>query len=75
MKYTTILKDVNGVTFVVDTAELYTQLVADDFRLLGMELKTILRLRTEYLKRGGQEPITEASVAAIFSPGATEVKT
>jgi hypothetical protein len=62
----TIIKDEDGVPRRIPTMSLFSQLLADDFRLFGMDIHTIAALRMEYLKRGGQLPPSADSVRATF---------
>lgn len=62
-----ILIDDTGTPRNIPEANLYQHLAGQDFILYGMSLPTILRLRAEYLKLGGCEPITDESIREIFS--------
>jgi hypothetical protein len=69
-----IFVDDIGVSRSIPEANLYHGLYSQDFKIYGMSWTVILRLRTEYLKLGGKEPITEESIQEIFSKKATSDK-
>jgi hypothetical protein len=59
--------DVDGVPRYFDAVSFYTQLAQQDFKLFGMTVPVILKLREEYQKLAGPEPMTEESVEAVFA--------
>ncbi len=61
------LIDSSGETRFFRPEDLYEQLAKGGFKLLGMDIRTVLQLRAEYQKLAGPEPITEHSVRETFS--------
>lgn len=60
------LKDIHGCNVTVDVAEIMELITEQHFRLFGMDLHTIIELRSMYFIRGGNEPITVDSVRAVM---------
>lgn len=67
-----ILTDDTGTPRIIPEANLYQHLCQKDFLLFGMSLPIIMRLRTEYFKLGGCEPITDESIREIFQRAAAQ---
>lgn len=62
-----MLRDANGKWVCIKEEDFMEALVTNHFTILGMTLGTLCELRNEYLKRGGNEIITEKSIKEVFS--------
>ena len=66
MDNTIFIKDVNGKAFLVSQAD-FTEAVMDQHVVLfGLDFKTILEFRKQYLLKRGPMPITAESVQQVF---------
>lgn len=66
------LRDYFGTLRSIPEQNLYQYFATSGFTLYGMNLKSILQLRTEYLTRGGKLPITPESTKALIRQTATQ---
>ena len=63
-----LFTDVNGNIVTVNRAEVHKVVFSDasSFTVFGMDMRSIGAMRQEYLRRGGKERITPATVAKTF---------
>lgn len=67
MKDTVQLIDADGVARTFRCDDITEQLIRGNFTIYGMNVRTILQLRTEYQKLAGPDPMTEQTVRETFS--------
>jgi len=61
------IKDANGNYVVIKDNDLMVALMEHDFKLLGMSVEVISRLRQDYMEKAGMMPMTIENVDAFFS--------
>ena len=66
-----ILKDEIGVTRSIPVSNVMQYLIAGGVTIYGLTAADILQFRAEYLKLGGEFPITPASIKAIMQQRVT----
>lgn len=62
-----ILKDINGIKRQIPLNEIMTNFTENKLTIYGIDMKSMMQMRTEYLKCGGNLPITAQSVKKAFT--------
>ena len=60
------LIDADGYKRIIPWQSITDTLFRSDAKLFGMSVPTILALRNMYLQQGGNEPVTETSIAKLL---------